>query len=306
MIFEPKYFYQSYLKNYHRVKALYLKQLLDSPASIEPDPFHVGYGERNEDEVRLTLRSDMRQTYFHAIETFFELFLALKPQGTTLVDDTELMVRLTYAKWQDNYKAIRNIAENEEALNFLDDLVTFSGQQISIANYLFYPIVGPDSSFPQQVLDDVANSIEAIKYGIRTIAVDFTDREEYNAYKHGLRLIPASSKLALADPNTLEVQIEWDISQSMSYYTRTKTPGEIQIVTKLFDSERDFKMTLFCSNLVHSLIYYRQLMMYRAKESDAKVAIRFFDKDEIEDCDKVNVAVQNLVFTLTPNAAERP
>jgi hypothetical protein len=31
------------------------------------------------------------------------------------------MVRLTYAKWQDNYKLIREIAENEEALNFLDD-----------------------------------------------------------------------------------------------------------------------------------------------------------------------------------------
>ncbi|MGF7218823.1 hypothetical protein GGR92_005002 [Spirosoma lacussanchae] len=300
MIFEPKYFYQTYLKNYHRIKALYLKQLLDNPASIEPDPFHVGYGERNNDEISLTLRSDLRQTYFHAIETFFEVFLALKPQGTTLIDDTELMVRLTNAKWQENYKAISCIAEDDQALAFLDNLVTFSGRQISVANYLFYPIVLPDGSFPKQVLNDVANSIEAIKYGIRTIAIDFTDREEYNAYKHGLRLIQASSKLALANPDSLEVHIEWDISQSMSYYTRTKTPGEIQIITKLFDSERDFKMTLFCSNLIHSMIYYRQLMMYRAKEPDAQVAIRFFGRDEIEDCDKVNVPIQNLVYSFYP------
>ncbi|MVM42306.1 hypothetical protein GO730_39115 [Spirosoma sp. HMF3257] len=192
---------------------------------------------------------------------------------------------------------IREIAENETALDFLNETVTFMGYQISIAHYLFYPCLLPTGKFPDEVFEHVKESIDAAAYGIRRIATDFIDREEYNAYKHGLRLIPASSKLQFADPDTMKIQLEWDISQSMSYYVKTKKPGDIRIETKLFDSERDYRMTLFCSNLIYNLVYYRQVMFYKPDDPKAQLAIHFFEKEAIDECNKVNVPIQDLVFS---------
>lgn len=297
MIVDPKLFFKTYLKNYHRHKAIYLKELLDNLSRYEDAILTTDHLHENRAELQLTLRSDLRQTYFHAIETFFELFFALKPINGHLQDDQSVMVRLTNAKWQDNYKMIRDIAENDAALNFLDEQITFQGHTISAAHYLFYPCISPTGKLPEDLFKHIQESLDAAKYGIRMIASDFIDREEYNAYKHGLRLIPASQKLMLADPETMEVRIEWDISQSMSYYVKAKKPGSVRIETKLFDSERDFKMTLFCANLIYNMVYYRQVMMYKPDDETTHFAIHFFDKEGIEDCEKINVSIQNLVFS---------
>lgn len=297
MIVDPKLFFKTYLKNYHRHKAIYLKELLDNQHKYERYILTTRHLHEDRAELQLTLRSDLRQTYFHAIETFFELFFALKPIDAKLQDDHSLMVRLTNAKWQDNYKMIRDIAENDAALSYLDEQIDFLGHKISVAHYLFYPCVLPTGKFPESVFEHIEASVDAAKYGIRMIASDFIDREEYNAYKHGLRLIPAAQKLMLADPKTMEIQVEWDISQSMSYYVKAKEPGSIRIETKLFDSERDFSMTLFCSNLVYNLVYYRQLMMYSPDDDTTQIAVHFFSRDEIEKCERINVPIQNLVYS---------
>lgn len=210
------------------------------------------------------------------------------------------MVRLTNAKWQDNYKMIRDIAENDIALDFLDEQIIFQGYTVSAAHYLFYPCIMPTGKFPEELFDHIRESLDAAKYGIRMIASDFIDRDEYNAYKHGLRLIPAMQKLMLADPETMEVRFEWDTSQSMSYYVKAKKPGSVRVETKLFDSERDFGMTLFCSNLIYNMVYYRQLMMYKPDDDTEQFAVHFFGKEEIEDCEKINVPIQNLVFSVEP------
>ncbi len=297
MIFEPQLFYKTFLKNFHRHKATYLKNLLDNLDEYEKKVLQTDHLHEDRNELQLTLKSDLRQTYFHAIETFFELFFALKPKDGKLQDDRSVMVRLTNAKWQDNYKMIREIAENDTALDFLDEKVAFMGYEVSVSHYLFYSCVLPTGKFPDDVFEHIRESLDAAKNGIRIIAQDFIDREEYNAYKHGLRLIPASTKLMLANPETMEVQLEWDISQSMSYYVKPKKPGHVRIETKLFDSERDFSMTLFCSNLIYNMVYYRQLMLYKPDDINAQFAIHFFDKEAIEACDKINVPIQNLVYS---------
>jgi len=136
---------------------------------------------------------------------------------------------------------------------------------------------------------------------VKIIAKDFVNREEYNAYKHGLRLIPASSKFMLADAKTMDIKLEWDIKDSMSFYLKTRYPDELKVVTKLFDFERDYQMTIFCSNMIHSMIFFRRLM-YRFKADEEKfdkVPILFFGKDPIEKCNKTNVPIQDMVYTVT-------
>jgi hypothetical protein len=300
MIFEPKIFYQSYLKDYHKTKAIYLKKMLDDLPKYEKEFFGKELNISESDEFKKTLKSDLRQTYYHSIETFFELFFALNPKGKKFFDDEFVLFNLTNSKWAKNYAKIQQIADNPKSLDFLNEKINFLGNNISIGHFLFYMGIFSKEKFPKEVFEQIDESIEAIKYGIEIIAKDFTKKEEYNAYKHGLRIIPAATKLMLAEAKTMKVKIEWDISESMSFYLKTKDPNELTVITKLFDSERDYLMTYFCSNLIGHLIEYRKIAFDRNKEKkkDEMFPITFFGKEPIEECNKTNVEIQEMTYSV--------
>ncbi len=301
MIFDPKTFYQSYQKDYHKIKASYLKGMLDNLSKLECTLFEKDINDDKREEIKRVIKSDLRQTYFHAIETVFELFFALNPKKEKKINPDNILYKLTYSKGSETYSQINNIAEGIETLDFLNEEIDYLEHKVTIGHYIFYPGIFSKEKFPKEVFEQILESIKAIKYGVKIIAKDFVKREEYNAYKHGLRLIPASSKLMLAEAKTMNVKHEWDISDSMSFYIKTKHPGELKVVTKLFDSERDYKMTLFCSNMIHCMIFYRRLM-YRFKGEKDKfdqVPIYFFGKEPIEKCNEKTVAIQDLVYSET-------
>ena len=299
MIFEPKIFYERYLKDYHKHKAFYLKKILENPEKYVELFFDYEISKQEKENFKRTLQADLRQTYFHAIETFFEIFFALNPENKNIFDDEYLLFNLTNAKWQNNYKKIQDIAEGKLQLDFLTKKIQFYEREISIGHFLFYLGIYPNGKFPMKMFDEIDNSIEAIKYGIKLIAQDFTNKEEYNAYKHGLRLIPTSEKLMIAEAKTMKIRFEWDISQSMSFYKKSKNKDELTVVTKLFDTERDYNMTLFCSNLIHHMIFYRKIGFDRERKNpQEQIPITMFGKEPIEKCNKINVDIQDLEYTV--------
>jgi hypothetical protein len=300
MIFEPKLFYKNYQKDYHKIKANYLKKMLDNLSRYSDEFLGKNPDEEELSTFKRTLQSDLRQTYFHAIETFFELFFALNPQGKQAYDDESILFALTHSKWRDNYKMIEEISEKENSLDFLDERMTFLGFDIKIGHYLFYAGIFSEK-FPQDLFDRIDKSIEAIKNGIQILALDFSNREEYNAYKHALRLIPAAVKISLADTETSKVNEEWDIKESMSFYSEPKYPEELKVMTKVFDSERDYQMTYFCSNLIHHLIFYRRMMMKFNLDIEKypQIPITFFDEKLINECNRIRVPIQDIVNTIT-------
>jgi hypothetical protein len=300
MIFEPKIFYRTYLKDYHKTKAIYLKKIIDNLPKYEFDFFEKELNPKDRDDFKRILKSDLRQTYFHSIETFFELFFALNPKGKEVLDDELVLFNLTNAKWAKNYERIQQIADNPKLLDFLDEKIRFLDYSISIGHYLFYMGIFSNEKFPKEIFEEIDKSIDAIKFGISVIAKDFTKKEEYNAYKHGLRIIPAVSKIMAIEAKTMKKSIEFDLSESMSFYEKTNNPDEIVIFTKLFDSERDYLMTYFCSNLIGHLIKYREMAFDsdKDKNKEEKFPITFFGKEPIEKCNKINVEVQDLTYTM--------
>lgn len=298
MIFDPKIFYQTYLKDFHRIKVTYLKKILDNLPQYEQDFFGKDLTEEERKDFSFTLMSDLRQTYFHSIETFFDLFFALNPRGKEQYDDEYVLFRLTNSNWTDTYTQIKEIAKNETALDFLDEKIIFSGFEITIGQYIFYMGFFSDKKFSPEFFKDIFDSIDAIKYGMRILASDFINREEYNAYKHGLRIIPASKSFMLADAETSEIKMKWDLSKSMSFYLKTRNPNELTVVTKLFDIERDYSMTSFCHNLIYHMVYYRQLAMTVVKDKGKKIPITLFGKEPIDKCRKTNVAIQDIEYTV--------
>ena len=301
MIPDPKIFYQTYLKDYHGTKATYLKKILDDLPKYEKEIFDKELDEEEKDQFRLTLKSDLRQTYFHAIETFFELFFALNPHGKQKFDDLNVLYNLANSAGPETYNKISKIALNENSLEFLDEKIKFSEFDISIGHYLFYMGIFKAATMSKELQDEIDKSIDAIKYGLKILATDFINREEYNAYKHGLRIIPAVKAFMLGDVKTNEIKIKWDLSDSMSFYLKSKSPNEVKIITKLSDISRDYSMTMFCSRLIYHLIFYRRLTLKFEKDAEKykKFPITFFGKEPIAKCNKVNVAIQDLEYTMT-------
>ena len=193
------------------------------------------------------------------------------------------------------------IALNENSLGFLDEKIKFSGYEISVGHYLFYMGIFKAASESNELQEEIDKSIDAIKYGVKILANDFINREEYNAYKHGLRIIPAVKAFMLGDFETNEIKIKWDLSDSMSFYLKSKSPNEIKIITKLSDIDRDFSMTMFCSRLIYHLIFYRRLTLQFEKDAEKykQFPITFFGKEPIAKCNKVNVPIQDLEYTMT-------
>jgi hypothetical protein len=154
------------------------------------------------------------------------------------------------------------------------------------------------SKFTDDFFSHVNQSIIAIKSAIKTLAMDFSQREEYNAYKHGIRIFPSYKSIHFVDAATMEQHIEFDLSNSVSYYTFNDKLNVAKITTKLFDSERDFLMTRLGSNLIFTLINYRDIMINtEGRKKDDKIAIRFFDINSVEDCKQHHVDVQDIVFS---------
>jgi len=304
MIFKPKIFYETYQQDYHNIKTMYLKKMLDNPDKYKNE-FIEGESDNAEEKqsFRRVLLSDLRQNYFHCIETFFELFLALNPKGKRYLDDDIILYRITNSDYRRNYRKVEEIANNDKVLDFLNERFEVLGHDISIGQYIFYMGIFDKRKFPEEVFTMMNESIEAIKFGIPLLAKDFLRKEEYNSYKHGLRTINSAKAFIISKSNKKDEGLKFDLSESMSYYSKTKNADELKIYTTLFDSERDFKMTLFCSHLIYHMIEYRKISfnLNNPKIKKAQIPITFFDKEEIKKCCAVNVKIQDIVFTSKKN-----
>lgn len=295
-------FFRAYQKDYHKIKVTYLCKLIEDfknqhESIFEPD--NKATDKFAEEDILRTIKGDLRQTYFHAIETFFELFFALKPENLDNFLNENLLFKLANSKGRKTYDGITEIANKEDALDFLDNEILIQDFKVSIGQYLFYPSFYSKIESSNKLKKAVQKSIDAIKYGMRIIAKDFINREEYNAYKHGLRLIPSLSKFYLADKKTKEINYEWDISDSVSFYLKSDQPDEFKLTTKLFDFKKDYRMTYFCSNLIHNLIYFRKIQHMTDDEIEGdQIPIQMFGKKAIDECREANTDWQDLTFTI--------
>ena len=101
-------------------------------------------------------------------------------------------------------------------------------------------------------------SLEPIRQTLVALARDFEDREEYNAFKHSLRLMTITQSFELVDRATGRPVLHRDLSESLTYLKREKD-GTVTLRTKPLDTERDIRMTTLCSALISNLVRSRSL-----------------------------------------------
>ncbi|NJX15392.1 hypothetical protein [Tamlana crocina] len=298
-----KTFYSSYLKEYHEVRAIYLKHLLSNIDSINST---IQKNELRTKDVNISLtkntkfilQADLRQNYFHSIETFFELFFAFLPKNGKVPDNTEILRILVKSNWRQNYKKIEYIANGKLKLSLLDEIIDFLNFEVSTGQYLIYLGTSSKDKFNEKYQKSVRDSIESIKKLIKTLAIDFSKRDEYNAYKHTMRVFPTFESIHILNSKKLKEELSFDISNSASYQIYNDKEKETIVKTKLFAPERDFKMTEICSRLIFNMFELRSIVFgdRRQKTPNEKIAIVMFNKENIEDSIKHNVKIQDLNF----------
>ncbi len=249
--------------------------------------------------TKFILQADLRQNYFHSIETFFEFFFAFLPKNGKIPDNTNVLRALVKSNWKQNYKKIEYIANGKLKLSLLDEMVEFLEHKVSVGQYLFYIGTFSKEKFNQDYQNTVKESIESIKKIIKVLANDFSKRDEYNAYKHTMRVFPNFSSIHILNAESLKEEINFDLSNSASYQIYNDKEKETIVKTKLFDPERDFKMTKICSRLIYNMIELRSVVFGDRKEkgNNEKIAIVLFNQENIEDSIKHNVEIQDLSFS---------
>lgn len=288
MIITDKEFYQNFQADYFAYRQKRLKRELDS-LLLAPNPIDEIVEYSHEDHLR-SIKIDIRQTYFQAIETVFELIFSFKPTNGRLRDD---LVLANLIKRKDHYEEIRKFADDKDGLKFLDDEFDLGSYgKINAAQYIFYGVLTND-----QIGGHMQESLKAIKKILKIIAKDISDRKEYNSYKHGLRIFPVSSSLSVHNHQTMEKILDWDIKDSMSFIEKDEKTGQVDVITKLFDPERDHNMTIMCNNLISNIFVIRR-STYLPK--DVKSFIVTFKCTNVDEQSKPNVKIQDLKFSSTP------
>ena len=121
----PEAFYATYLKEYHEVKANYLFSLLNQIDRVNEDLKSKEIVKESvsvplTNNTKFILQTDLRQNYFHCIETFFEFFFAFLPNNGNVPDNSKIVRQLVKANWQKNYKKIEQIANGKNEIKFLE------------------------------------------------------------------------------------------------------------------------------------------------------------------------------------------
>jgi hypothetical protein len=89
---DPKIFYSTFLVNYFDYKTTYLKFALKNYKQFHLENIILQYSDK---DLHLTIKSDIRQTLFQAIETVFEILFALAPDSDGFTADKDILRTLS-------------------------------------------------------------------------------------------------------------------------------------------------------------------------------------------------------------------
>jgi hypothetical protein len=289
---DPKDFYSTFQVNYFDYKQAYQSFALNHINEFGLEDKILDYSEK---DFRQAIKSDIRQTLFHAIETVFDLVFALtKTRGGKYLD-VEILRTLSIPTFY--YDRISKIADNKEELDFLDEAVNLNDSiSVSLCEYIFFFGAYVNQDFRSQIDD----SLDAIKSALYILAKEFSDRKEYNSYKHGLRIVPALTYFILQNPATKKNLAKWDLTDSLTYYSENEKSGKMDFITKVFDTDRDLRLTSLCSNLIWNIIKLRDLAFNKKNpENNVSLKVILFNKEIVADANKINTSFLNLRISQT-------
>jgi hypothetical protein len=218
----------------------------------------------DEETFKRVIRTELHFLYFQMTETLFEIIFALTEQ-----DNRNLWLALTFSNekstgfYSDTYNKIEKLTFSSEIFTRKIQ-IEISGMEIEVPflRWLFY-FVYPTS------LDDAGwkKNLENIQKLLLSFARDFTDRGEYNAYKHSLRFynVPFSMSIGLTGQNNVSHLGSSDDCITFLEERKKKDgdgkmvkTGQVARTQKPFDFERDYTMCVLIHSMIKNLVHTRK------------------------------------------------
>ena len=247
-----KEFYKTYDPDYWLYKISLLKNCHNNFDSIK-DTLNDDLSDVVDDDYKRALRTEMHFLYFQMVETLFEIIFAVSKH-----DNRNLWLALTFSNWKDNYNEIVKLSEISYL--FTSKIkTTISGNEVEIPllRWIFYFV------YPSKMTEDEwKNNLDKIKRLLLLFAKDFSDRGEYNAYKHSLRFYNSSFAMSIGLTGSQQMHTIGASNDSITYLEEQrkeqKGTGRILRTTKPFDFERDCNCCLVIYSMIKNIISTRK------------------------------------------------
>ena len=247
-----KEFYKTYDPDYWLYKISLLKNCHDNFDSIK-DTLNADLSDVVDDDYKRALRTEMHFLYFQMVETLFEIIFAVSKH-----DNRNLWLALTFSNWKDNYNEIVKLSETSYLFtNKIKTTISGNEVEIPLLRWIFYFV------YPSKMTEDEwKNNLDKIKRLLLLFAKDFSDRGEYNAYKHSLRFYNSSFAMSIGLTGSQQMHTIGVSNDSITYLEEQrkeqKGTGRILRTTKPFDFERDCNCCLVIYSMIKNIISTRK------------------------------------------------
>ena len=277
-------FYKDYPIDHWLYKANMLKNVIENFDSIK-NVILKDLGDVIEEDCIKMLKAEIHFTLFQMIETLFELIFTLEKR-----DDRKLWLylSLSYRTSKAKYKRIEKISKGE--IEFLDNQIRLpSGKEITLIHYLFY------FWLEELPIKEIKENFEKIKQILIIFAETFTDRIEYNAYKHSLKFFQTSMELEFGELKDNEKFPILNLSSDNTFAFLYNDKGQIKKIFKSFDYEIDFEKIIICHWLISNIINARKRYFFNR---GGKVKLAYFNKENFDRLNKTNYTLHKFEYTI--------
>jgi len=247
-----KEFYKAYDTDYWLYKVKLLKNCHDNyglvKAVIEND-----LSESTEEDYKRMMRTEIHFLCFQMIETLFELLFVI-----TETDNKNLWSELSFSNWSKNYKKINELSKTSNLFtNKMDVEISGAKVNIPLLRWVFYFI------YPSKMTDEEWEiNLEKIKKLILFFAIKFSDRGEYNAYKHSMRFYNSKFSMTIGLTGSKKMYPIGSADDSIIFLEKKKGKysrvDEVFRTVKPFDFEKDYNSCVILNALIKNIIETRK------------------------------------------------
>ncbi len=298
MIITTSDFYKHYQINFFKYQQIIDKEALNN-IDFWVEKFSDDSMSNDKEQVIQIIKSHIRITYFHCVDTLFELIFGLFPRGNRMQDD---LLPFTLAKSNDSFNRHRiiGLANKDESIikELLQD-ISDGKNHISLLRYIFYYQINQDNVGVADLLKNVEESIDPILELLSIFAKDIADKSEYNSLKHALRIVPFNGIFRILNPESNKEIAGIDFKNAHQFITEKK--GNVKIISRNFDTERDYEYTLIASKMIWNIIKIRDIF-FSGKVGYNHCYVYFFDKEDYSDLEKSIIIKQKIEFRINSNS----
>lgn len=236
-------------------------------------------------DFKRVIRTELHFLYFQMVETLFEIIFAISKY-----DNRDLWVALTFSNdrdtpfYSETYKKIKELNNSSDI--FTEKIKTEIEDkkvEIPLLRWIFYFI------YPTKLNgDEWKKNLDNIKKLLLIFAHDFTDRGEYNAYKHSLRFYnaPFSMAIGLTGNNKMyslgsseDCVIFLEEQKKKNGEGKTVPTGRILRTQKPFNFQRDYDLCILVYVMIKMIIETRKYTLLEEKIGEKFPLYNFLNID---------------------------